>query len=1016
MRLSARDTRPVSPRVQFTHHSQNVEHMAPAKRRLTIWRTSSLLLVAFLLVAAGCSDASESDSQPSEPPDDPSEHAANPSCASESDGQPSESPDDPSENDLNPSDIPQSGSIVYAEGGGGDVHIGQLDNGLTYYLDSNWTPHDSLTLILVVKAGSLHESEPASGVAHFVEHMMFNGTEEFPGNTIYDELREFGLEMGPDLNAFTTYDHTIYLLTGLSDDADSVETGFAVLSQWAHAATIAPDAVGSERGVVRDEYRLRSGTSHGVALDSSLRLLTKDTPYEQRPPTGSAAGIEEATAADLVEFYDTWYVPLNMAVVAVGDLTVDELEDLTEDYFGQITAHDPPAAPDTNSPLSPESKIEVTATPGQADPYLSLYLQIPVWDPTTPQGERAEQLELLLANAIDIRLRAAYDQGLLSQKDPPAWAAFSNAAGLRHSGTGVRADDLSQAVSEVWAVLQSLAAQGFNEDDLTQAKARILSELQLTADNVEVTYNVTYALQYANHFLVGASVETSPERLERVSALLETIQPDELTSHLQSILTQSGPIISINAEDVTEVPTADEIQAALNSAQAVELAPAEALIDELMTPPDPVEPISQGPIPNLKVGGWDDPYEWSFANGARVNFSNSPGESLVRIEAVSLGGWSTLEPGYRPLAEVLAPLVVAQSGLADLAPGQIAQHLRTTQVSVWPFITETTEGFTGSAPSGEAETLFAMLHLLICEARVDDKAFNSVITIAQQQASYLESDWMSQVRVAYNEARHGDQIEWFHPVASQEVLGEVTAESLLDIYQSRLSNANGLLVVISGDLEHDTVERLASRYIGTLPSGEPDTYTNRRPTHPTGIVRKEVVLADDTSPTGITVYHEALQPIDPQAEAVLKVLEAVLNARLLSDIREDIGASYSVSASLNPQFMPESAINSEINASGAPESINEIRDEIIRILDELATNGPSATELRSAVSVVELNHSLFESSEDALVRRIHTPDSEMPSVTDRNSELSKLTAADVQALADELYGTGQHIEVARVLS
>ena len=124
-----------------------------------------MLLVAFLLVAAGCSGASQSDSQPSEPPDDAPEHDANPSCASQSDGQPSEPPDDPSENDLNPSGVAQSDSTIYVEGGGGDVHIGQLDNGLTYYLDSNWTPHDSLTLILVVKAGSLHEAEPASGMS-----------------------------------------------------------------------------------------------------------------------------------------------------------------------------------------------------------------------------------------------------------------------------------------------------------------------------------------------------------------------------------------------------------------------------------------------------------------------------------------------------------------------------------------------------------------------------------------------------------------------------------------------------------------------------------------------------------------------------------------------------------------------------------------------------------------------------------------------------------------------------------
>ena len=138
--------------------------------------------MALLLVAAGCSDTSQSDSQPNDPPDDPVEHDANPSCAPQSDSNLS-GPDDPVEHDANPSGVPLSDSTIIAEGGGGDVYIGQLDNGLTYYLDSNWTPHDSLTLILAVKAGSLHETDPASGVACFVEHMMFNGTEEFPGNT-----------------------------------------------------------------------------------------------------------------------------------------------------------------------------------------------------------------------------------------------------------------------------------------------------------------------------------------------------------------------------------------------------------------------------------------------------------------------------------------------------------------------------------------------------------------------------------------------------------------------------------------------------------------------------------------------------------------------------------------------------------------------------------------------------------------------------------------------------------------
>ncbi len=902
----------------------------------------------------------------------------------------------------------------FAGRGGGDVRIGQLDNGLTYYLDSNWTPHDSLTLILAVKAGSLHESEPNSGVAHFVEHMMFNGTEKYPGNTVYDEMREFGLEMGPEVNAFTSFDETVYFLIGLSDDADSVEAGFEVLSQWAHAATIAPDAVELERGVVRDEYRLRNETSQGVAFDTFLRLVTAGTPYEQHPPIGDSAGIEAATTADLREFYDTWYVPSNMAVIAVGDLSVDELEELTEKYFGSIPAKAPPAVPDTESPLSPEPRIEVTATPGQGSPELSFYMQIPVWNPETTQGERDEILEALLANSVDIRLRAAYDQGLLSQTDPPAWLTFNPAAGLRHYGTVIRADDLTRAFSDVWTVLLSLATQGFDESDLTQAKGQIISDLQLVADNVEVTQNPAYAFLYANHFLRGTKIETSPQRLDRVSALLETVEPAEITSRLQSILTQSGPIVSVVTSDLTQAPSAAEIQAVINSARPTELAPAEAPVDRLMTPPDPVDPVTEGPITDLGLRA--DPYEWSFANGTRVNFTKSHVDGFFEIKAVSLGGWSALEPGDRPLAEVLAPNAVAQSGLADLAPAQIARHVRTTHVSITPFIAETTEGFTGGAPSDEAGTLFALLHLLISEARIDEQALNSVVATAQQQVSRPETDPVSQTRVAYNEARYGEQIDWFGPVASQEVLGEVTAESLLDIFRDRLGNTDGLLVAVSGDLERYTVEDLARRYIGTLPTGEPDTFTNRRPAHPRGVVRKEVVLADDTKATGITFFHEAIRPIDPQAETTLEVLEAVLNARLLNDIREDIGQSYSVSASLNPQFTPESAVTSEIEASGAPESIDEIRDEITRILADLATNGPDENELRNAVSVVELNHSQQIEDLEAMARRIHTPDDDIVTQRRRTDELSKLNADDVQALADDLYGTGRHIEVARVLS
>ena len=243
----------------------------------------------------------------------------------------------------------------------------------------------------------------------------------------------------------------------------------------------------------------------------------------------------------------------------------------------------------------------------------------------------------------------------------------------------------------------------------------------------------------------------------------------------------------------------------------------------------------------------------------------------------------------------------------------------------------------------------------------------------------------------------------------------MTAESLLEIYLDRLGNVDGLLVAISGDLDGPTAERLAERYIGTLPPGEPDTFTNRRPVHPQGIVRKEVVLADDTQTTGITLFHETLRLIDAEGEAALDVLEAVLNARLLSDIREDIGESYDVSASLSLQFTPEAAFVSEINASGAPESVEEIRTEIIRILAELATRGPGDSEFREGVGVVDLNYRQSILDLDSMVRRIHTRNEDIATGSHLLSALPNVTTEDVQALAAALYGSDQHIEITRVL-
>ena len=220
---------------------------------------------------------------------------------------------------------------------------GTLDNGYTYYLRHNDKPGNSATLRLVVKAGSINEPKPELGMAHFLEHMLFRGTEAYTAEEFNTTLRSLGVEFGPDLNAGVWYDQTVYELTVNTDSAENVSTALHVLSQMGHAALIEPEAVESERGVVLDEARFRTATASGQISVAFDRVYTQGTPYEGYYPIGTGSGIELTTAEDLREFYKTWYVPSNMAIVVVGDLPADEFYALVEQHFGSI---EPGTAPD----------------------------------------------------------------------------------------------------------------------------------------------------------------------------------------------------------------------------------------------------------------------------------------------------------------------------------------------------------------------------------------------------------------------------------------------------------------------------------------------------------------------------------------------------------------------------------------------------------------------------------------------------------------------------------------------
>ncbi len=898
------------------------------------------------------------------------------------------------------------------------VKIGTLDNGFTYYVRSNDSPGGSLSLRLVVDAGSFNEPFAGANYAHFLEHMLFNGTEKYPGNEIIDALERIGVEFGPDINAYTSYDETVYMLDLVIDEEeDSVGTAFDVLSQWAHAATIDPEDVEEERGIVRDEYRLRDESGQGIIFDVFDRMYGQGTPYEGRAPSGTAESIEATTAEDLRDFYETWYVPSNMAVVAVGDLPRDTLEGLVEKYFCGIPAGDDPPAVDNWSPLNPEATFDTATSPEQSYSYLSLDIRLPSWDPSTIEGDRELWIEQIISIMVENRLQDGYEQGFLSQIDPTHWTSFSHTRGLRYYGTNLRADDFSAALTDYWSLLLSLEQHGFSPTDLERAAKAIRADLESAMDAEPTFQDRQRAGQYAAHFLGGTDIGRLEDTAARVDALLNELVVDDLSDRYREILAESGLILIAVGPDPSEVPSVEEMRAALDAAAPGELPAQTGEASELLAVPSAVEPASEGPIEAI-VDELDDAYEWTFANGARVMYAYSDiSENEVGLQAISWGGWSALEEGDRPLAQYLATRAVGNSGLGDLSPAQISRYLDDRNAQVQPFISETTEGIAGASDTAGVETMFQLMYLYMTETRVDEQAFGEAINVGDIIASLSVSDPDWQEALGYLEARHGEAFGWFNLVAPPETLGSLTPESLLDIYQQRIGGVDDLVVVVVGDVDRDVVEQMARTYVGTLPAGEADSYVNRRAAEPEGIVRREVVLGPDIQSTSATYYYELLADVNPASQVAVDVLQVLLDSRLIEDVREDLGDTYVVAASIGMSITPESRIDAEVFATGDPEQMASIEAEMARILAEVQAGEITSQEFESARSVVADDYALVVNPDltNVLLRRAYASDDELPTPGRLMDELEALELADVQELAAQLFDPDQHIQIVRVL-
>jgi zinc protease len=903
------------------------------------------------------------------------------------------------------------------------ILIGELDNGLRYFVRDNDNPGGRVEMRLAVDAGSVLEDDTQDGGAHFLEHMLFNGTEKFPENELIAVLRSFGAGFGADINAYTDYDETVYQLTMPTADPTVVDTGLDVLAQWLSAATIDQAQVEAERGVVLDEWRGSEASSNGRIFDALEDLFLTGSPYQDRDPIGTDAAIVATDAGPLRTFYDDWYRPDNAAVVVVGDIDPGTIENGIVERFGPIRARGAsPSRPEPVVEPSDEAQVRILADPDVAEGLAQVTLPLTVVDHESAEVEYQHAiLDSMGFDMIATRLgndalrgEAPFDD---ARVDSSSFVRSLDAPEIVVSADG---DALEAATQAVFDEYERVRRFGFSQAEVDRVVASYRTSAQSTYDGRESRQDADFADEYVRHALVDEPIPTADAQFEFTEAVLDRATPETIAYRFVQRLSDAGPhvLVVVPADEATEIPDEATFAAQATSMRDRELSqrPDDVGIDgDLMIAPEPIEEVSSDRLSGNGMDDFVDPVLLEFDNGVRVSLNTSLiVEGQVAFEARSPGGLAVLDDQDVPAAGA-AGAVVGQSGIATYGPVELDDYLSDKDVGVEAQIDAFTEALYGGAATSDLETLFQLIHLSMTQPRVDPIALEQYLDGELAIASDPSIDPGYAEFSTLLDARYDDPRFLLPTVDS---LNSVTADDVDRVYRDRFGDASDFSFAFSGDFDLVEATELSRRYLATLPStGRIESVDFVEPEPPAGIVAEQT-RAGEGAQSSVALLFTAPATSDRRDDIEAAILQEVVTARLTDVVREQLGDSYSPFAFV--QITDGGTPNAEtyISNTTAPELLDEVVGAVNAQLDDLRIAGPTDREFEAASENIRQQLQLFSNEQvnDEVLSVLTDPagHASFDEFLDQALWVEVIDAADIRAAAQRWLPADRYIDV-RVL-
>ncbi len=879
------------------------------------------------------------------------------------------------------------------------IRTGKLKNGMTFYVMGHQKPEQRAALWLAVNAGSVQEDDDQRGLAHFVEHMAFNGTKRYAKQEIINYIEKIGMRFGPDVNAYTSFDQTVYMLTVPTDDKAMMHTGLDILRDWAGDVAFDPAEVEKERGVVLEEWRLGRGPFARIN-DKQWPVMFQGSKYAHRLPIGLSEILRKAPREALVRYYKDWYRPENMAVIAVGDFDPEAMEKEITARFGNLVSE---------GTKRPREAVAVphehpTAVTIATDPELP-FSDVQVIDKMDhrPELTKADYRRMIVENLYHSMLRARFSQ-LAQDPAAPFTGAGSYTSSLTRTADGfVRSASAKQgrtaeALTLLVREIERVEQHGFTEGELDRARSETLASAETSAAEWAKTPSDQIADEMTRHFFEREQMPGRLVELELNRAVLPTVTLAELNHLAATWGSDKGRVISISGPATAKLPTEQEVRALFAAASKDKVEPwkdeaARPLLTKLPTP---------GKVVSSTRDTGADATVWTLSNGVRVIVKLTSFQN----DSIEIQGW---KPGGTSLVPDLvngrfASAVVATGGAGDLDATALQKAMMGKIAWISVGLGEMSESVRGSTRPADLETAMQLMYQRLTAPRRDERAFaawkDDQLEWARNRRMLAEVSFYEDMEAVRSKNHPRRQ------PTTPELLAKVDLDKAHAVWRSRFADFTGATFVFVGNVDLAKLQPLVEQYLASLPAaGKKDKWKDVGITYAAGKVSKEIVQGSEPK-SYVSMTFGAPEKWSRDAARDARVLAMVLQIRLREVLREDMGGVYGVRSSVSLSREPTMRREATISFGCDPANVEKLRDAALGVLRTIQKEGTSA-EILSKVTEQLKRARETDAKENwwwgSQLREAYWYGEDFTTVSDLSGLLARVTSDRVKASAKQFF-------------